>query len=310
MTTKHLLTCLLTILSVLFLESQSEAKTVNIDLTSKEVNWSYDNINSKMRAYTFGGSIPSPVIRVREGDLVNITLTNDTKSKHSHSLEVHGMNMNIIDNLNTLKPGESKTYTFLASTPGVFLYHCGSEETTKHVSRGMFGVIIVDPKRDTRHAPDREYVLIQSELYQNSKTLKNKTPDSIVFNGRINRYDPISDPAATGNMLVGKPGERVRIYFANAGPYKDSIIHLKGGIWDRIWLGGHPKNPLVGLSSLAVAPSQAHVLDIVSPIEGATQIFSHSGESGDKLPSAVIIFKKKLSPAEETLGRDGNYIIR
>lgn len=310
MAVKYIFLCLTTILSLLILQNPAEAKTVNIELTSKEVNWVYDNINSKMRAYTFNGSIPSPVLRVREGDLVNITLTNDSKSKHSHSLEVHGMNINIIDTLTTLKAGESKTYTFTADTPGVFLYHCGSEKTAKHISRGMFGVIIVDPKRDTRHAPDREYVLIQSELYLNSKTLKNKTPDSVVFNGRINRYDPINDPTATGNMLLAKPGERVRIYFANAGPYKDSVIHLKGGIWDRIWLGGHPKNPLVGLPSLSVAPGQAHVMDIVSPIEGATQIISHSGESEEKQPSAIIIFKKKLSPAEDRLGKDGNYIVK
>lgn len=304
------LTYLITLSLIFFITNAVEAKTVNLELTSKEINWSYDNIESQMRAYTFDGSIPSPVLRVREGDIVNIKLTNDTKSKHSHSLDIHGMNMDIINSSGVLKSGESKTYKFRASTAGVFLYHCGSHSQSKHISRGMFGVIIVDPKRDTRHAPDREYVLIQSEIYQNSKNLQKKNPDAVVFNGRINRYDPINDATATGNMLVGKPGERVRIYFANAGPYKDSVLHLKGGIWDRIWLGGHPKNPLVGLSNLTISPGEAHVLDIVSPIEGATQIISHNGEKGDKSPSAIIIFKNKLSPAEDKLGKEGNYIVK
>lgn len=309
MTIKTLSTCLLTIFLVLLTENQSQARNVNIELTSKEVNWAYDNIGTKMRAYTFDGTIPAPIIKVREGDLVNIKLTNDTDSKHSHSLDIHGMNINILETFGTLKPGESKTYSFTAKTPGVFLYHCGSNKMAKHISRGMFGLIIVDPQRDTRRTPDREYVLIQSELYKNSTTLKNKSYDNIVFNGRIDRYDPINDATATGNMLVAKPRERVRIYFANAGPNEISIIHPKGGVWDRIWLGGHPKNPLVGLSNLMVAPGEAHVLDIISPTEGATQITSHISGSSKKGPSAFIMFKKKLSPAEELLGKDGNYII-
>ena len=94
MTIKTLTTFLLIIFLVLLTENQSHARNVNIELTSKEVNWAYDNIDTKMRAYTFNGEIPAPVIRVREGDIVNIKLTNDEKSKHFHSLDVHGMNIN------------------------------------------------------------------------------------------------------------------------------------------------------------------------------------------------------------------------
>ena len=47
---------------------------------------------------------------------------------------------------------------------------------------------------------------------------------NVMFNGGIFKYDPVHDSDAK-QVLQAKPGERVRIYFVNAGPNEFSSLH-------------------------------------------------------------------------------------
>lgn len=287
-----------------------EPKVVKVKLVSTETTWVYDNAGSEMTAFTFNGEIPGPVIRVTEGDIIEFTLENNSKNKKSHSIDFHAARVNVLNEFAPIKPGETKTFSFPATTPGVFYYHCGASPMQEHIARGMFGVIIVDPKKDKRPKPDREYVLVQSEIYDNPETLQEAPFKHVVFNGRAFRYDPVHDPKASGNMLIAKPGERVRIYFVNAGPHEFSAFHPIAGIWDKVWLSGNPANELTGMQTVTVAPGDAGTFDLISPVEGGNAIVTHSLKGALTGAIAVIVFKNKLSAAEEKLGKDGNYIVR
>ena len=46
--------------------------------------------------------------------------------------------------------------------------------------------------------------------------------------------------------MDAKPGERVRIYFVNAGPNEFSAFHPIGEIWDNVYESGNPANKLTG----------------------------------------------------------------
>ena len=46
-------------------------------------------------------------------------------------------------------PGKSISFTFRASDPGVFMYHCGTKPVLAHIANGMYGAIVVDPKDAT-----------------------------------------------------------------------------------------------------------------------------------------------------------------
>lgn len=61
-------------------------------------------------------------------------------------------------------PGQSKTFTFQATTPGLFVYHCGSPMIAQHIANGMFGLILVEPSGGLPHV-DHEYYVMQSEFY-------------------------------------------------------------------------------------------------------------------------------------------------
>jgi nitrite reductase (NO-forming) len=156
---------------------------------------------------------------------------------------------------------------------------------------------------------DREYVLMQSEIYANPEDkeamLKNQW-ESVVFNGRVFRYDPVHDPGSKG-WLQAKPGERVRIYFVNAGPNEFSSFHPIAGIWDRVYPGGNPKNVQVGLQSFVVGPGDGATFDLISPKEGANVLVTHSLKGALTGAIAVMMFSRDADPL---LGHGEHVLVR
>ena len=108
----------------------------------------------------------------------------------------------------------------------------------QHVARGMVGAIIVDPKNPkAMPKADREYVLVQTELYKDVDDVQamfDKRYDNVVFNGGVFKYDPVHSKAG-GHFLEAKPGERVRFFFVNAGPNNFSAVHPIAEIWEGVY---------------------------------------------------------------------------
>jgi len=287
----------------------AQAETVKITLNSKEVDLPIDNQGTMYRSWTYEGQVPGPVVRVTEGDVVEFTLINDKANKNSHSIDFHAARVNVLSEFDSVAPGETKQFTFPATYPGTFFYHCGSDPMIQHIARGMYGVIIVDPK-DPSDMPkaDREYVLIQAELYPNpddqDAMMANKWTN-VMFNGGVFKYDPVHDPNAT-RMLQAKPGERVRIHFVNAGPNEFSSFHPIAGIWDRVYPSGNAKNALVGLQTYVVGPGDAAAFDIISPVEGGNALVSHSMRQALTGAIAVLQF---TSDADPTMGRGDKILV-
>lgn len=295
---------------VLAVAGAVQAKTVKISLTAKEVELPIDNKGTMYRSWTFEGQVPGPVVRATEGDIIEFTLKNDKSSKNSHSVDFHAARVDVVKDFEPVKPGESKTWSFQATFPGTFFYHCGADPMIQHIARGMYGVIIIDPK-DSNALPkaDREYVLIQSELYPNpdnqNDMMANKWTN-VMFNGGVFKYDPVHDPAAT-RILQAKPGERVRIHFVNAGVNEFSSFHPIAGIWDRVYPSGNPKNVSVGLQSYVVGPGDAAAFDLISPVEGANALVSHSMRQALTGAIAILQFTNDADPK---LGRGDNILVK
>jgi len=294
----------------LALAGPAAAKDINLHLTAKEVNLPIDNKGTMQASWTYEGQVPGPVLRVTEGDRVTITLTNDAANKNSHSIDLHAARVDVIKDFESIKPGETKTFTFVANYPGAFYYHCGADPMYQHIARGMFGVILVDPK-DAKALPkaDREYILVQSEIYNNpddTHSIMKSDWKHVVFNGMAFKYDPVHDPAAT-KMLVAKPGERVRVYFVNAGPNEFSALHPIAGIWDAVYPSGNPKNKQAGLQSFVVGPGDGATFDLVSPVAGANVIVDHSMPHAHTGAMAVMMYSDDADPA---MGRGDNILVR
>jgi FtsP/CotA-like multicopper oxidase with cupredoxin domain len=103
--------------------------------------------------WTYNGTIPGPTMRVTEGDLVKIRIINSNENKHSHSLYTQSENVSRQGTSfrpgqpdNGISPGKSFTYEFVAGPYGVYPYYCQVEPVADHINRGLYGMIIIDPK--------------------------------------------------------------------------------------------------------------------------------------------------------------------
>jgi len=291
------------------------AKTVNITMTAKETTVEIDNKGTKYAAWTFDGAIPGKTVRVTEGDIVNFKLINPKSNKESHSMDFHAAEVDVLDEFAPVKPGETKHFKFKAKRAGVWMYHCGASVMAQHIARGMYGVIIVDPKEGyTKNfpKPDREYVLVQGQYFPDANNYKamlaNVGSAGSLINGKMFHYDPVHDPAAS-LVLQSKPGERVRIHFVNANINDPVAFHPIAGIWDRIYLNGSPKNVLYDMATYGVAVSEALSADIVSPADKPTNNAIVDHRMGAALTGAITVLMNKPD-ADPKMGKDGNLVIR
>jgi len=293
------------------------AKTVKVHLTAQETTVVIDNKGTKYAAWTYNGTIPGPVVRARVGDTIDFTLTNPKTNKNSHSIDFHAAQVNVLDEFAAVKPGHSKHFKFVPHYPGAFMYHCGASPMAQHIARGMYGVIIIDPKRGyTKNfpKPDREYVLVEGQYFPKAKDAKamieNRGWKGSLINGRMFNYDPVHDPnASMKRILVSKPGERVRIYFVNANINMPVAFHPIAGIWDRVYPSGNPKNVMYGIQTYNVAVAEADIFDIVSPKGKTTANAIVDHTMGAALRGAITVLLNSPN-ADPKLGRNGNYVVR
>lgn len=116
-------------------------------------------------AYGFPGqtpTVPGPELRVQEGDVVSITFKNT--HDQPHTVHLHGITRlaQNMDGIQEVLPGQSFTYTFVASHAGTYAYHCHFQ-TYLHADMGMYGALIVEPKDDAKNAWTSEHTLVLDE---------------------------------------------------------------------------------------------------------------------------------------------------
>jgi nitrite reductase (NO-forming) len=98
-------------------------------------------------AMTFNQQVPGPTLRVTQGDVVKMTLTIPDNEVTGHGNDMHASQMSA-GNFDSINPGESKTYCYIAESAGVFKYHCSGVHLVgmdQHVLSGMYGIAIIDP---------------------------------------------------------------------------------------------------------------------------------------------------------------------
>jgi nitrite reductase (NO-forming) len=224
-------------------------------------------------AWTYNGTIPGPTLRVREGDVVEVTLVNH--GTVAHGIDLHAAAVSPAKAFAPIAPGAQHALRFVARQPGVFMYHCSAPPIINHIGNGMYGVIIVEPKGN--RPPAQEFVLVQGEFYGDpdasgvvrgdSTKMMEGQPSFVVFNGGVERY--------MDHPLTVRPGEPVRVYMVNAGPNAVSAFHVIGTMFDHVYPDGNPHNVLTGVQTQFVPPGGAAIFEFRLPEPGAYPVVTH-----------------------------------
>lgn len=230
--------------------------------------------------WTFGDTVPGPVMRVTVGDTVRVTLRNPDTNKLPHSVDFHASMVAWNDEMRTINPSEELVYEFEAKYAGVFMYHCGTSPALHHIASGMFGMIIVEPPGGLPPV-DHEFFLVQSEWYLGEQggivsldkaSAAAPAPDYVVWNGIANQYKdhPIQVPV----------GETVRVFVLNAGPSVDSSFHVVGTIFEDVIKEGihlqRGNEGSWGSQAIDLSPAQGAIVEMRFAEDGLYPIVTHA----------------------------------
>ncbi|HEU5316939.1 MAG TPA: copper-containing nitrite reductase [Chloroflexota bacterium] len=251
--------------------------------------------------WTFNGTVPGPMLRVRVGDDVEITLKNPADSKLTHSIDLHAVTGPGGGAKVTQVPaGGSATFRFKALNPGVYVYHCATPMVAHHIASGMYGLIVVEPEGGFTKV-DREYYVMQGDFYLSGDRgqaghheigmadMMNENPDYVLFNGSVG--------ALTGqNALKATVGETVRFFFGVGGPNLTSSFHVIGEIFDRVYPEGATQ-AMTNVQTTLVPTGGAAIAEFKVEVPGDYIVVDHSLTRLEKGAAAILTVSGPENPA-------------
>ena len=252
---------------------------VKVEIETKEVTAQLAD-GQTYTFWTFGGTVPGPMVRVRQGDTVEVTLKNAADSKVTHSIDFHAVTgPGGGAKATQVPPGGSATFTFKALNPGVYVYHCATPMVAHHISAGMYGLIVVEPEGGLPKV-DREFYVVQGDLYvQGDRTqaghrehsipkMLDEKADFVLFNGSVG--------SVTGERaLKAKVGETVRIFFGVGGPNLTSSFHVIGEVFDTVYPEGSTERA-TNVQTTLVPSGGATIVDFKVEVPGTYALVDHS----------------------------------
>jgi nitrite reductase (NO-forming) len=232
--------------------------------------------------WTFGGTVPGPMLRVREGDTVQIRLANATTAHNTHSIDLHAVTgPGGGAAVTQVMPGEHGVFEWKALNPGLYVYHCATPHVPIHIANGMYGMVFVEPAGGLPRV-DREYYVMQGEFYTKGRTgrpglqpfdpdkARDERPEYVLFNGRLGA---LMDDGA----LRARTGETVRLFVGNGGPNLISSFHVIGEIFDRVYseaaMGGEIKR---NVQTTLIPAGGAAIVEFKVDVPGRFLLVDHS----------------------------------
>ena len=230
--------------------------------------------------WTFNGDVPGRMIRVREGDTVEVEFSDNPSSTVPHNVDFHaatGPGGGAAASFTA--PGRTSTFSFKALQPGLYIYHCAVAPVGMHIANGMYGLILVEPKEGLPKV-DKEFYIVQGDFYTKGKKGAQglqpfdmdkavaEQPEYVVFNGHVGAI-------AGDNALKAKAGETVRMYVGNGGPNLVSSFHVIGEIFDKVYVeGGKLINENV--QSTIVPAGGSAMVEFKVDVPGSYTLVDHS----------------------------------
>jgi hypothetical protein len=217
--------------------------------------------------WTFNGTVPGPTIRATEGDLVRIHFINN--GSKSHSIHFHGIHKSDMDGaFEMIGPGGQFIYEFYAEPFGVFPYHCHMQPLEEHISHGLYGIYIVDPKKP-RPSADEMVMVMNGYDTDNDKENNFYTVNGIPY---YYMHHPIQI----------QKDKLARVYLVNMLEF-DPInnFHLHGNLY-QLYRSGTSLTPNEYTDMVTMSQGERGILEFSYKYSGLYMFHAHKTEFAEK----------------------------
>jgi FtsP/CotA-like multicopper oxidase with cupredoxin domain len=213
-------------------------------------------------AWTYNGTVPGPVIRATEDDLLRVEFVNG--GSHPHTIHFHGIHPGNMDGVfEIVEPGDSFTYEFPARPYGMHLYHCHATPLKKHIHKGLYGAFIIDPPQPRK--PAQELVMVMNGFDTDADGENN----FYTVNGKAFYYAKYP--------IKVRRSQTVRIYLANLTEF-DLInsLHLHGDFF-RYYPTGRDE-PMLYTDTVMLTQGERGIMEIDFANTGTFMFHAHQSE--------------------------------
>ena len=228
-------------------------------------------------SWNLNGRVPGPTLRATEGDRVRIIFHN--QDGHSHSMHFHGIHPAEMDGVKPVRHGKTTIYEFDAEPYGVHPYHCHIAPVTRHISKGLYGMFIIDP-------PGGRPVADEMVLVMGGYDINNQQRNALyAFNGIPNYYLTHPIPIYQNQL--------VRLYLLNMIEFDPAVtFHIHANMF-RVYRTGRTLTPSEETDVITMGTAERHILEFSYAHPGRYMFHPHQdaiAENGcmgvfDVLPS-------------------------
>ena len=225
----------------------------------------------KYEAWTYNGRVPGPTLRAREGEKLRIRFING--SEHPHTMHFHGIHPSLMDGMpgigerqggGQIEPGESFSYEFDAAPFGVHLYHCHVAPLAAHISRGLYGAFIVDPRQGR---PEADEMVLVMNGFDTNFDLSNE-----VYAVNTIPFHYIDEPIHVARDQL------VRIYLVNVLEFDPlNSFHVHANFFQH-YPTGTSLEPSELTDTIVQGQGQRAILEMKFPFDGDYMFHAHVSE--------------------------------
>jgi len=244
----------------------------------------------------FGGSVPGPVLRLRQGEELAILLRNELDQPtavHWHGIRIDNAMDGVVGmTQEAIAPGESFEYRFTPPDAGTYWYH-SHNRSWEQMARGLYGLLIVEEREPP--AVDRELLLVADDWrLDEAGAIHEESLGSLrdaSHGGRLGNVLTLNSKDFLEQEIA--PGERVRLRLCNTANARILALEFAGHRPWLIALDGQPVTPRPQEGPLTLAPGQRAdlVLDGTGEPGSRHAILAHT--SGQTLEVGALTYSDR-----------------
>jgi len=271
-------------LIILCLPWRAAGADLTLRLIAAESVHKFPFFSSETPVWAYNGKTPGPVIRVREGAMLNIEFIN--KLAEPSSIHWHGLRIdNAMDGVPgvtqpPVAPGNTFNYQLSLNEAGTFWYH-PHLNAGEQIERGLKGVLVVE-EADKKPWSDEWVWLFDDWLLQKDGTIYAhfNTHHDLMHDGRWGNAPTVNGKFRP--IFQAVPGQRIRIRLINGANARIFNPYLGGLRANMIAVDGRPVSRVFAYEGFYLSPGNRIDLDVTIPADAAGKEYNIENLYGRK----------------------------